>query len=86
MILLFGLQRLDIFSFGDLAVRRGLRMVYRHREIGRERFERYRRRFSPCGSVASLYLWAVAGGAIADLSDPAAAKKRERSHTKNQED
>ncbi len=71
MILLFGLQRPDVFSYGDLAIQRGLRMVYRHREIPRERFERYRRRFSPYGSVASLYLWAVAGGALPPLTDPA---------------
>ena len=69
MILLFCLQRPDIFSYDDLAIRRGLRMVYHHREIDRERFERYRRRFSPYGSVASLYLWAVAGGAIPEMQD-----------------
>lgn len=71
MILLFCLQRPDVFSYGDLAIHRGIRMVYRHREVGPERFERYRRRFSPYGSVASLYLWAVAGGEVPGLSDPA---------------
>ena len=75
MILLFCLERPDVLSFGDLAILRGLRMVYRHREISRERFERYRRRFSPCGSVASLYLWAVAGGALSGVTDPAERKK-----------
>ena len=71
MILLFCLQRPDIFSYDDLAIRRGLRMVYRHRRIDRPLFERYRRRFHPYGSVASLYLWAVSGGAIPELTDPA---------------
>ena len=69
MILLFCLQRPDIFSFDDLAIQRGLRMVYRHRVIDRKLFEKYRRRFSPYGSVASLFLWAVAGGAIPELTD-----------------
>ena len=78
MILLFCLQRPDVFSYGDLAIHRGLRMVYRHREVGPERFERYRRRFSPYGSVASLYLWAVAGGAVTELSDPAVSVARGR--------
>ena len=64
MILLFCLQRPDIFSFGDLAILRGMRMVYRHKEIDRKRFEMYRRRFSPYCSVASLYFWSVAGGAL----------------------
>ena len=70
MLMLFSLQRPNVFSFGDLAIIRGLRMVYRHKAVNRERFEAYRRRFSPYGSVASLYLWAVAGGALSELHDP----------------
>lgn len=69
MILLFCLQRPDIFSYDDLAIQRGLRMVYHHRRIDRKLFEKYRRRFSPYCSVASLYLWAVAGGAIPGMRD-----------------
>lgn len=69
MILLFCLQRPDIFSYDDLAIQRGLRMVYHHRKIDRKLFEKYRRRFSPYCSVASLYLWAVAGGAIPGMRD-----------------
>ena len=69
MILLFCMQRPDVFSYDDLAIQRGLRMVYHHREIDRQLFQKYRRRFSPCGSVASLYLWAVAGGAIPEMKD-----------------
>ena len=69
MILLFCLQRPDVLSYGDLAIQRGLRMVYHHREITPKLFERYRRRFSPCGSVASLYLWAVASGRYAEYKD-----------------
>lgn len=76
MILLFCLQRPDIFSFDDLAIQRGLRMVYRHRKIDRKLFEKYRRRFSPYGSVASLYLWAVAGGGIPGKKDPAPRPKK----------
>ncbi len=69
MILLFCLQRPNIFSYDDLGIQRGLRMVYHHRNIERKRFEKYRRRFSPYCSVASLYLWAVAGGAIPEMKD-----------------
>ena len=80
MILLFCMERPDILSFDDLAIQRGLRMVYHHRSIDRRRFEMYRRRFSPCCSVASLYLWAVAGGAVEGLRDfaPAAGASRRR--------
>lgn len=69
MILLFCLQRPDVFSYDDLAIQRGLRMVYHHRGVDRRMFEKYRRRFSPNCSVASLYLWAVAGGAIPEMRD-----------------
>ena len=69
MILLFCMQRPDILSFGDLAILRGMRMVYHHRKIDKKLFEKYRRRLSPYGSVASLYFWAVAGGAIPEMKD-----------------
>ena len=69
MILLFCMQRPNIFSYDDLAIQRGLRMVYHHRSIDRKLFEKYRRRFTPFCSVASLYLWAVSGGAIPEMKD-----------------
>ena len=56
MILLFCLERSNIFSYDDLAIQRGLRMVYHHKKIDRKLFEKYRRRFSPYCSVVSLYL------------------------------
>lgn len=74
MILLFCLQRPNVFSFDDLAIQRGLRMVYHHRKIDRKLFEKYRRRFSPYCSVASLYLWAVSNGAIPEMRDYALKK------------
>ena len=80
MILLFCMQRPDIFSFDDLAILRGLRMVYHHRNIDRKLFEKYRRRFSPYCSVASLYLWAVAGGAIPDMKDYKPKNKKKQKH------
>ncbi len=74
MILTFCMQRPDVVSFGDLAIVRGMRMLYRHRRIDREKFECYRKRYSPYGTVASLYLWAIAGGALPELTDPVARK------------
>ena len=71
MILLFCMQRPNILSFDDLAIHRGMRMVYHHRKIDRRLFEKYRRRLSPYCSVASLYFWAVAGGAIPEMKDHA---------------
>lgn len=74
MLMLFSMQRSDVFSWGDLGIKKGLRMLYRHKEITRERFERYRRRYSPYGSVVSLYLWEIAGGALPELTDPQKGK------------
>ena len=71
MLMTFCMQRPDVVSFGDLAILRGMRMLYRHREIDKAKFERYRKRYSPYGTVASLYLWAIAGGALPELTDPA---------------
>ena len=80
MILLFCMQRPNVLSYGDLAIQRGMRMVYHHRKIDRKLFEKYRRRLSPYCSVASLYFWAVAGGALPDMKDyaPKAKPKSER--------
>ena len=69
MLMLFSMQRPDILSFGDLAIHRGMRMLYHHKTITRQLFEKYRRRYSPYCSVASLYLWAIAGGAIEGMKD-----------------
>ena len=69
MLLVFCLQRPDVVSYGDLAIQRGMRMLYHHRDIDRKLFEKYARRYSPYGTVASLYLWAISGGAISGKPD-----------------
>ena len=75
MILLFCMERPNVLSYDDLAIQRGLRMIYHHRKIDKKLFAKYRRRFSPYGSVASLYIWAVAGGAVPGMRDYAPQKK-----------
>lgn len=76
MLLLFSMERPDVVSWGDLAIRRGMMNLYGLKSLSREQFSRYRKRYSPCGSVASLYLWAVSvDGALSEVSisnDPAA--------------
>lgn len=64
MLLLFCMERKNIFSYQDLAIQRGLKMLYHHKTITKPLFEKYRKRFSPYCSIASLYLWEVAGGAL----------------------
>lgn len=77
MIMTFCMQRPNVISFGDLAIHRGMRMLYHHRSIDRKKFEKYARRYSPYGTVASLYLWAIAGGAIPEMRDYAPKRKKE---------
>ncbi len=57
MLMIFSMQRPDIVSWNDLAIRRGMMMLYRQDTLSRDEFEQYRRSYSPYGSVASLYLW-----------------------------
>ena len=57
MLLIFSLGRMDVLSYGDLAIRRGLRRLYGHKTLTKERFAIYKKRYSPYGSIASLYLW-----------------------------
>lgn len=59
MLLIFSLQRPDVVSYKDLAICRGMMNLYGLKELPKEKFERYRKRYSPYGSVASLYLWAL---------------------------
>jgi DNA-3-methyladenine glycosylase II len=76
MIMIFCLQRQDIFSYSDLAIQRGLRILYHHRSINKKLFEKYRRRYSPYGTVASLYLWAISAGKIEGMKDYAPKKTK----------
>lgn len=57
MLMIFSMGRKDILSFGDLAIRRGMMNLYGHKDITKERFEKYRKRYSPYGTLASMYLW-----------------------------
>ena len=75
MLLIFGLRRPDVVSWGDLAILRGMRMLYRKRSIDQRTFQRLRKRYSPYGTTASLYLWAIACGALPELTDPGAGQK-----------
>ena len=78
MLLIFGLRRPDVVSWGDLAILRGMRMLYRKRSIDQRTFQRLQKRYSPYGTTASLYLWAIACGALPELTDPGAGRKPDK--------
>lgn len=62
MILILSLNRPDVVSYGDLAIRRGMMKLYGLNELSKDAFNHYRAIYSPYGSVASLYLWAISVG------------------------
>lgn len=66
MLMTFSMQRPNVMSIDDLAIIRGLRILYHHRAITPKLFGKYKRRYAPYATVASLYLWAIAGGALDD--------------------
>ncbi len=60
MQLIFCFQRPDVVSFGDLAIRNGMMRLYGLSTLSKAQFDAYRSAYSPYGTVASLYLWALA--------------------------
>ncbi|MGI2294872.1 DNA-3-methyladenine glycosylase family protein [Paenibacillus sp. GXUN7292] len=59
MLLMNGMERPDVVSWGDIAIRRGMMKLYGLSTLDKEQFEYYRQKYSPYGSVASIYLWAI---------------------------
>ncbi|HVJ49300.1 DNA-3-methyladenine glycosylase 2 family protein [Desulfitobacterium sp.] len=57
MLLLNSMERPDVISWGDIAIRRGIMKLYGLTDLTKEQFDEYRKRYSPYGSVASIYLW-----------------------------
>lgn len=54
MLMIFSMQRMDVISWGDMAIIRGLRMLYHHREITPKLFAKYKKRYSPYATVQPL--------------------------------
>jgi DNA-3-methyladenine glycosylase II len=60
MFLIFSLCRKDILSFGDLGIRKGIQWLYSLEEpLTIEQFAEIKGRYSPHGTLASLYLWEI---------------------------
>jgi len=60
MLLIFSMQRPDVVSWGDLGIQRGMMKLYGLKSLSSEQFSRYKKRYSPYGTVASFYLWELA--------------------------
>jgi DNA-3-methyladenine glycosylase II len=75
MLMTFSMRRMNVMSRNDLAIIRGLRMLYLRRAITPKLFDRYKRRYAPYATVASLYLWAISSGGYPGFVDLAPKKK-----------
>lgn len=59
MLLIHSLEREDILSYSDLGIRRGIERLYGLENLSKKEFKIFQERYSPYGTVASLYLWKI---------------------------
>lgn len=60
MLMIFSLCRPDVVSYNDFGIRKGMMKLYKIDELDRNKFDILRKRYSPYGTTASLYLWEIA--------------------------
>jgi len=59
MVAIFAEGRLDVFSYGDLAIQKAVMKVHGYTSYSKERHERLKKLYSPYGTIASLYYYAI---------------------------
>lgn len=60
MFLIFGLKRPDVFSMGDIGLRRGAQLVYAlNNRLDQEEFAYLAELWKPYRTIASWYLWQI---------------------------
>ncbi len=59
MLMIFALNRMDILSYGDFAIRKGIMRVYGLESLDKKTFNEIKERLSPLNSLASLYFWEI---------------------------
>ncbi len=57
MMLTFSMQRPDVISYGDLAIRRGIMKLYGLEELSQSEFDRITSPYAPYRTTAALYIW-----------------------------
>ncbi len=60
MTLIFCLARPDVLSLSDFGIRKGLSLLHAIDIKDIKSMEKYKEVYSPCGTVASFYLWEAA--------------------------
>lgn len=65
MFMMFSLGRLDVNSYGDLAIRRGFKNLYSlEEEPTKKEFMEYVKMWSPYSTIAHFYLWFASGEGV----------------------
>lgn len=62
MTLIFSMERPDVISYGDFAIRKGMMLLYGLDELSKKKFNQIASAYSPYSTVASLYLWEASRG------------------------
>ncbi len=62
-LLIFTFHRKNVLSHGDLGIQRGLCALHHHRALTPQLCNRYHRLYTPYATIASFYLWELAGKA-----------------------
>src|SRR5699024_9767935 len=57
MLLIHSLNRPNVISYDDLAIRRGMKRLYQMEELPKKTFNHYKENYHPYATTASLYLW-----------------------------
>lgn len=60
MLMIFSLGRMNVLSYGDFGIKKGLQKLYRLDKIDKSAFAGFAEKYSPYGTVASFYLWEIA--------------------------
>jgi DNA-3-methyladenine glycosylase II len=59
MLAMFSLGRLDIFAYDDLALKKAVMKIQGYKTFSKIRYERLKRKYSPYGTIASIYYYEV---------------------------
>ena len=57
MVLIFSLRRMDVMSYDDLGIRRGIMRLYHLEKVTKDFFAQLKERYAPYQTYASFYLW-----------------------------
>lgn len=60
MLLIFTLQRKNVISYNDLAIRKSMEKIYKIDKLSKKEFDSITKHYDPYQSIASLYIWNAA--------------------------